>query len=156
MPAHSTVAKSALVLAAVVALAACNDELVVPEAQVIEDADFAPGLAVDLSAMEKLPSGVYIQDVEVGTGDAAEAGNSVEVGYAGYLTSGQTFDAGTFPFTLGAGQVIPGFDEGVMGMQVGGKRRIIIPPEQGYGNQAVGSIPGGSILIFDVELLSIS
>jgi FKBP-type peptidyl-prolyl cis-trans isomerase len=102
------------------------------------------------------------KDLVVGTGDTAVAGDIVTVNYVGSLTNGTVFDAsanhGTtgFTFPLGAGQVIKGWDEGVAGMKVGGKRVLVIPPSLGYGNQAVGSaIPANSTLLFEVELLKV-
>lgn len=127
-----------------------------PEIQVIEDVDFASSLAIDLSQMTKTASGLYYEDVVEGTGDPAMAQDTVEVRYTGYLIYGNTFESGSFSFPLGSGEVIPGFDEGVTGMKVDGQRRIIIPPALAYGAASTGSIPAWSILIFDVELLSIS
>ena len=125
------------------------------EYQVIEDVNFASSLGIDLSQMTKTTSGLYYEDVVEETGDPAMARNTVEVSYTGYLTNGDTFDSGSFPFVLSSGAVIPGFDEGVTGMKVGGKRRIIIPPALAYGAASIGSIPAGSILIFDLELLEL-
>ncbi len=103
-----------------------------------------------------------MKDEIVGTGAVAAAGDSVTVNYVGALTDGTVFDAsanhGTagFTFTLGAGQVIKGWDEGIVGMKVGGKRMLIIPASLAYGNQAVGNvIPANSTLIFEVELLKV-
>ena len=144
------------VVAGMALLVACGDSGVsAPEYQVIEDVQFASSLGIDLAQMTRTSSGLYYLDVVEGTGDPATAQNTVEVAYTGYLTSGSSFDSGTYPFTLGSGGVIPGFDEGVTGMKVGGQRRIIIPPALGYGAASVGSIPAGSVLIFDLELLSI-
>lgn len=102
------------------------------------------------------------RDEVVGTGAAAAAGDSVTVNYVGALTNGTVFDAsanhGTtgFTFTLGAGQVIKGWDEGIVGMKEGGKRKLLIPASLAYGDQAVGSvIPANSALIFEVELLKV-
>ena len=101
------------------------------------------------------------KDEVVGTGAAAAAGDSVTVNYVGSLTDGQVFDAsanhGTtgFTFNLGAGQVIKGWDQGIVGMKEGGKRLLIIPASLAYGDQAVGPIPAGSTLIFEVELLKV-
>lgn len=117
--------------------------------------DFDASLGVDLAAMTKSGSGLYWQDLTVGAGAAAKTGDQATVSYSGWLSSGQRFDAGSFTFTVGVGQVIAGFDEGVMGMKVGGKRKLVIPPELGYGNRAVGSIPANSTLVFDVELLGL-
>ncbi len=107
--------------------------------------------------------GLQYWDITVGTGAAASAGKTVKVNYTGWLTTGKKFDSsidrGTpFSFKLGAMQVIKGWDEGVAGMKVGGKRQLKIPPELGYGAQGVGGglIPPNSILIFDVELLDVS
>lgn len=102
------------------------------------------------------------EDIVVGTGDEAVAGKTVTVKYVGTLTDGTQFDAsanhgdGTFSFTLGAGQVIQGWDQGVVGMKVGGTRKLTIPPAMGYGAQAVGSIPANSTLIFQIELVKVS
>lgn len=141
---------------ALVLASACGDsstEPVVP--QVIEEVTFDPSLEIDLSQMTKLPSGVYIQTLTEGSGEGAVNGDNVEVAYVGFLTTGVVFDAGGFQFELGGGRVIPGFDAGVTGMKVGERRLVIIPPEQAYGLSAQGSIPGGSILIFDLEVRSI-
>ena len=100
-------------------------------------------------------------DEVIGTGALATAGDSVTVNYVGAFTDGKVFDAsanhGTtgFTFTLGAGQVIKGWDEGVVGMKVGGKRKLIVPASLGYGPNDYGPIPGNSTLVFDVELLKV-
>ncbi len=103
-----------------------------------------------------------IKDEVVGTGAVAAAGDSVTVNYVGALTDGTVFDAsanhGTtgFTFTLGAGQVIKGWDEGIVGMKVGGKRTLIIPASLAYGDQAIGNvIPANATLVFEVELLKV-
>ena len=106
-------------------------------------------------------SGLKITDLEVGTGDVASAGQNVVVHYRGTLEDGTQFDAsydrGTpFEFPLGAGRVIKGWDEGVQGMKVGGKRKLVIPPDLGYGKRGAGRvIPPDATLIFEVELLDI-
>jgi FKBP-type peptidyl-prolyl cis-trans isomerase FkpA len=107
-------------------------------------------------------------DLELGHGDVAAAGRRVFVNYTGWLYEegapdhkGTQFDTSVgrpepFGFTLGAGQVIKGWDQGVVGMRVGGKRRLVIPPDLAYGDEGAGSvIPPGATLVFDVELLSI-
>ncbi len=105
---------------------------------------------------------LQITDEVVGTGAVAAAGDTVTVNYVGSLTDGTVFDAsanhGTtgFTFTLGAGQVIKGWDEGIVGMKVGGTRKLVIPAALAYGNQAVGNvIPANSTLVFTVELLKV-
>ncbi|HEU0053065.1 MAG TPA: FKBP-type peptidyl-prolyl cis-trans isomerase [Longimicrobium sp.] len=106
-------------------------------------------------------SGLQYRDDVVGTGAEAKSGHHVLVHYTGTLTDGKKFDSSRdrdqpFHFALGAGQVIRGWDEGVAGMKVGGKRHLVIPPELGYGPRAVGGvIPANSTLVFDVELLDV-
>lgn len=100
------------------------------------------------------------QDVVVGTGAEAISGKTVTVHYSGRFINGQEFDSsvrrGTpFTFTLGGGQVIKGWDQGVQGMKVGGKRTLAVPPSLGYGANDYGPIPGNSTLIFDIELLKV-
>ncbi|MFH1263938.1 MAG: FKBP-type peptidyl-prolyl cis-trans isomerase [Pseudomonadota bacterium] len=110
--------------------------------------------------MTKEVTELQIKDLNVGKGAAATAGKRVSVHYTGTLTNGTKFDSsldrGTpFEFTLGAGEVIQGWDKGVAGMKVGGKRHLVIPPSLGYGANAVGTIPANSTLVFDVELLGV-
>jgi FKBP-type peptidyl-prolyl cis-trans isomerase len=105
--------------------------------------------------------GLQIIDIVVGTGASAEPGQTVEVNYTGWLADGTKFDSSldrnqTFSFVLGAGRVIQGWDEGVAGMKVGGERRLIIPPELGYGaNGYPPVIPANAQLTFDVQLISV-
>ena len=115
-------------------------------------------LAMSASRAEYLE----VEDITVGVGQAAQSGDTIFVHYTGWLASGKKFDSsrdrGTpFSFRLGSGQVIQGWDRGLIGMHVGGVRRLTIPPDQGYGNRDVGGglIPPNSTLIFEVELLSI-
>jgi peptidylprolyl isomerase len=104
--------------------------------------------------------GLQMQDLTVGTGQEVKSGDTVTVNYVGTLENGTKFDSSydrNQPFTtqIGVGQVIKGWDEGIVGMKVGGKRKLIIPASLGYGSQAAGSIPPNSTLVFEVELLSI-
>lgn len=104
---------------------------------------------------------LQIEDKVVGTGDEAVTGKSVTVHYTGTFEDGRSFDSsvgrGPFSFKLGAGQVIKGWDQGVAGMKVGGKRRLVIPSELGYGSRGAGGvIPPDTTLVFDVELLAVS
>ena len=114
-----------------------------------------------VAAVRTLPDGLKIEDVKVGTGAEAVAGKGVTVHYTGTLTDGKKFDSSLdhgqpFSFPLGAGRVIKGWDEGVAGMKVGGKRKLTIPPELGYGAAGAGAvIPANATLLFDVELLSV-
>ncbi|MBX3277053.1 MAG: FKBP-type peptidyl-prolyl cis-trans isomerase [Acidobacteria bacterium] len=107
------------------------------------------------------PSGLKYKDETVGTGASPEAGKSIKVHYTGWLENGTKFDSSVdrgqpFTFQIGRGQVIKGWDEGVMSMKVGGKRRLVIPPDLGYGARGQGTIPPNSTLIFDVELIDVN
>ena len=116
--------------------------------------------------MTTTPSGLQIEDTQAGTGAEARKGQTVTVHYTGWLfeggQQGAKFDSSRdrndpFQFPLGAGMVIRGWDEGVAGMKVGGKRTLIIPPELGYGQRGAGGvIPPNATLKFDVELLGVS
>ncbi len=104
--------------------------------------------------------GMTIEDIKVGTGATADTGKLVSVHYVGTLTDGTKFDSSRdrgapFSFNLGAGQVIEGWDKGVVGMKVGGVRKLTIPPDLAYGDRAIGSIPANSTLVFEVELLDV-
>lgn len=103
-------------------------------------------------------NGMTITDTVVGTGEEAVPGKIITVHYVGTLKDGTKFDSSIdrgapFRFILGAGQVIQGWEQGFAGMKVGGKRKLVIPAELAYGDRAIGSIPAGSTLFFDVELL---
>ena len=108
-----------------------------------------------------MENGLIIKDKLVGEGSVAEKYSIVTVHYIGRLENGKTFDSskqiGKEPirFTLGAGQVIKGWDQGIIGMKVGGQRKLIIPPNLGYGDQDMGVIPPNSTLIFNVELIEV-
>lgn len=110
------------------------------------------------------PDGLQITDQVTGSGAVAEPGDTVTVNYVGSLTNGTIFDASAnhpqtkngFSFVLGQGHVIKGWDEGLVGMKVGGKRKLVIPPGLAYGDRAMGSlIPANSTLVFEVELLNV-
>lgn len=105
--------------------------------------------------------GLMAYDTAVGTGTPAVAGEQVTVNYVGMLSDGTVFDSSQshgqpFTFTLGAGQVIQGWDEGVAGMKVGGTRELVISPDLGYGGNQVGPIPPNSTLVFTIQLLSVA
>lgn len=103
---------------------------------------------------------MVIEDVKMGEGDVVEAGDTVAVHYIGTLQDGTEFDNSkkrgqAFEFKVGGGQVIKGWDEGLLGMKVGGQRILVIPPEMAYGEKGIGPIPGNSTLVFSIELIAI-
>ena len=110
---------------------------------------------------EAMNGELIIEDLKVGEGSEVVKYNIVTVNYTGWLTDGTKFDSSLNPgrspfrFTVGGGQVIKGGDEGLIGMKVGGKRKLTIPPSMGYGNQDMGVIPPNSTLIFEIDLLII-
>ncbi len=124
--------------------------------------DAADGPSKTTGKGTKTASGLQYWDLKKGTGAVAKAGDSVKVHYTGWLTDGKKFDSSVdrnepFAFKLGAGMVIPGWDQGVAGMKVGGKRQLRIPPDLGYGARgAGGAIPPNATLVFDVELLGVN
>jgi FKBP-type peptidyl-prolyl cis-trans isomerase len=108
-----------------------------------------------------MSNGLQIEEIQVGTGAEAKAGKKVDVHYTGWLTNGKKFDSSLdrgqpFSFELGAGKVIKGWDQGVAGMKVGGKRKLTIPADLGYGARGAGAlIPPNATLVFEVELLGV-
>jgi len=131
-----------------------------PAAPKIESTEFTSSLGVDLAASTRTGSGLYIRDLVVGTGTTAISGATLNVHYTGALPGGFVFDdnvVGDVPFTfvLGTGAVIRGWDEGLVGMKVGGRRQLVIPARLGYGINGNGTIPPNSILVFTIELVSI-
>ena len=153
-----------LLLVPGLALAACdrNDALPIvvtgdPTALV-----YAPALGVQLSAMTPVAGGLYYRDLKIGGGPLAQPGSMVQVEYTGWLPNGRKFDSSRdhggkpLEFHLGAGQVIPGWDEGVAGMRAGGRRQLVIPAALAYGHSGVGdAIPPDAVLVFDVELVQV-
>ena len=120
-----------------------------------------PAAAAPAAGEVVLPGGLKYVDLKVGDGEIAEAGLTATVHYTGWLTDGTKFDSSVdrnqpFQFRIGAGNVIRGWDEGVKGMRVGGKRHLTIPPDMGYGDRGAGGvIPPNATLVFDVELLGL-
>ncbi|MEO6528919.1 MAG: FKBP-type peptidyl-prolyl cis-trans isomerase [Gemmatimonadaceae bacterium] len=126
----------------------------------IESTTFASSLGVSLATSTKTSTGMYYRDITVGTGATIATGQTANVYYAGALSNGAVFDAKSAPatpfqFKIGAGTVIPGWEQGVVGMKVDGVRQLIIPPGLGYGAAFNGPIPPNSVLIFNITLVSI-
>ena len=146
-----------LLLAVAVSIPACSqEEGQSPAAGVVAPSGVVPANAV------KTPSGLAYVDLVVGKGAQPTAGKEVKVHYTGWLENGTKFDSSVdrgepFVFTIGTGQVIPGWDEWVMTMKVGGKRKLIVPPALGYGAAGAGGvIPPNATLVFEVELLDVA
>jgi len=121
----------------------------------IATATFAPALGITIGEFEHNAAGLYWKDHKVGDGTEARIGSRVRVQYDGKLPDGTGFDKGVFPFTIGAHQVIDGWEQGIAGMRVGGTRTLIVPPSLGYGPAANGPIPANATLVFEVELLEV-
>jgi FKBP-type peptidyl-prolyl cis-trans isomerase len=144
-------------LALLVVLAACGSRDRDSRAPASSGGD----LSADTATMIRTGSGLRYHDVIVGQGSEATPGHQVKVHYTGWLLNGKKFDSSRdrgepFEFALGGGQVIAGWDEGVAGMRVGGQRKLVIPPDLGYGaGGAPPDIPPGATLVFDVELLDV-
>ena len=141
------------------AMAACGGDTVTSVLP-IEQTTFAASLGVNLAASTKTADGLYYRDVVVGTGATLTAGKTVGMRYSGAFASGTVFDANpspkpVFTFLLGSGQVIKGWDEGLVGMKVGGTRQLIIPPGLGYGASDYAGIPGNSVLVFTVDAITV-
>ena len=124
----------------------------------LDTVTFGATLEVDLTASERVENGLYYRDLIVGEGSQARRGAQVTVRYAGALADGRVFTQpmeAPATFKLGAGTVIAGWEKGVPGMRVGGLRQLIIAPALGYGAEKTGLIPPNSVLVFEVELLSV-
>ena len=143
-----------LPMAALALLASCN--LNDFRSRPVSDPNaFAEQLDVQPKALTTTATGLRYRDLAPGAGPVAQAGQSLEVRYAGWLTDGKPFDSGVYTFVLGRHQVIDGWDQGLEGMRAGGKRKLVIPPSLGYGARGMGPIPPNATLVFDVELLGI-
>lgn len=148
----------AIVLTGLVAFSGCTKNAGNENAQTASTSSSSN--TMNTSTTPSATEGLKIEDLKVGTGAEATPGKMVTVHYTGWLTNGTKFDSSVdrgkpFKFHLGGGQVIQGWDKGVAGMKVGGKRKLTIPPELGYGARGVGPIPPNSTLVFEVELLGV-
>ena len=126
-----------------------------PIAGDVERTTFSPSLDVDLSKMTKRASGLYVQDVRMGTGAVVTRQRTATVSYIGWLPNGKEFDRGEITVTLGSNKVIRAWEEGLLGMRVGGVRRLVSPPNLAYGPRGAGEIPGNAVLVFQMEVISV-
>ena len=147
-----------VVAAAALAIVACGDDPVGddplgddPLGPNPRDVEFAASLGIDLDNMTETASGLFFRDDVVGTGPVVGSGDRATVTYSGWLPDGTLFDSGDFQFDVPSG-AIPGFGEGVTGMQVGGERTIVVPAALGYGSTGQGSIPSDAVLVFKLTL----
>jgi FKBP-type peptidyl-prolyl cis-trans isomerase FkpA len=136
-------------------LSACSADSL-PTGPDIASATFATALGVNIPASTKTATGLYYRDIAAGSGATVVSGQKLIVRYTGWLINGTQFDSNQtgYAFTIGTGAVITGWDQGIVGMKVGGTRQLIIPPSLAYGATANNSIPGYSILVFNVTVIS--
>lgn len=127
-------------------------------APTIESATFAPSLGVDLAASTRGAGGYYYRDLVPGQGDEVRTGRRVTVRYTGWLPNGTPVEAGepaTVSFRVGAREVIPGWDRGVVGMRTGGQRQLVLPGALGYGPRAYKGVPPNAVLVFLIDVLDV-
>lgn len=150
-------------------LTSCGDEkkqststqtVVAAEQKPVNPVKETPKMTTETETIITNKSGLKYIERNIGTGAVAEKGKMVSVHYVGTLEDGTKFDSSLdrkepIEFKLGVGQVIPGWDEGISGMKIGGKRKLIIPADLGYGSRRAGSIPPNSVLLFEVELVGV-
>jgi peptidylprolyl isomerase len=153
--------KFMVLLAALLSFSACKKADVAPKESTQEGAMNEKAGTAGSGKMITTPSGLQYEDLVGGSGASPSPGKKVVVHYTGWLTDGKKFDSSLdknepFTFVIGAGQVIPGWDEGVMTMKIGGKRKLVIPPALGYGAAGAGGvIPPNATLVFEVILLDV-
>jgi FKBP-type peptidyl-prolyl cis-trans isomerase FkpA len=136
-------------------LSSCiSTDIDAPRVVAIEETEFNSSLGVNLAGSTKTANGVYYRDITVGTGAVVATGQSLKVNYTLWFSNGVQVESGPYTFTLGTGNVIAGWHDGIPGMRVGGKRQLIIPPSMGYGSQGSGPIPGNAVLVFNIEVVS--
>lgn len=150
------VIRAAAVVGTVLSVACGSDVTTPGDPSKPETETYAAALSVNIGSMTKKNDALYIQDLTVGTGAEAVVGRTLGMTYTGWLVNGSKFDSNVggpnFTFSLGAGQVISGWDQGIVGMKVGGRRKIVIGSVLGYGNRGSGAIPPNATLVFEVEL----
>jgi len=133
----------------------------VPELPAIPELiDYNPDLGIAIDEMKQMPSGVLFQDDSVGVGDSVVVGSTVVVHYTGWMPDGTVFDTSResgepFVFQVGRGEVIEAWEDGLLGMRPGGRRKLVVPPALGYGESGYGPIPGNAVLVFEIQLVEI-
>lgn len=152
--------RTAVLFVALAFVSGCLDSSGPSGAIPIEETSFASALAVNLQASTRTQNGMYYRDITVGTGALVANGQTLEVKYTGWLSSGFQFDsnrtdAATFSFVLGTGNVIQGWHEGLQGVRVGGSRQLIIPATLAYGAGGYGPIPGNAVIVFTVDVVAV-
>jgi FKBP-type peptidyl-prolyl cis-trans isomerase len=119
----------------------------------------SPTIGVPEDSLRSVAHGVWVHDLQIGSGRAAAVGDAVALHFVAFLADGTIFsatDRKPFRFTLGAGQVIDGWEDGVPGMRVGGRRQLVIPPDRGYGSRGDGPVPPDAVLVFDLTLVELA
>jgi hypothetical protein len=124
----------------------------IPPDTIPEMVNYAADLQVDMAGMAKLPEGVFWIDLESGSGEPAVVGDSVEIGYRGWLSNGTIVDSGVVSIRIGESTVVPGLELGLPGMKPGGKRKLVLPPGLAYGGDGRDDIPPYAVLVYDVVL----
>jgi FKBP-type peptidyl-prolyl cis-trans isomerase FkpA len=128
----------------------------VAQADEVTRTTFSPQLNIRLDSMIRRPSGLYVQDLQVGNGSVATRTRTAIVRYSGFLSNGKAFDSGEISVTLGTNKTIRAWEEGLLGMRVGGRRRLVVPPSLAYGSRGNGEvIPPNAVLVFEMELTSV-
>jgi peptidylprolyl isomerase len=153
----SLVRRRVLPLAMVLMAVACSEDPLNPVIS-LESQQWASSLNINLASMTRLPSGVYYRDQTGGTGATVNGSPTVRVFYEGFLANGSRFDGnvGGTAINFPLANLIPGWQSGMQGMKVGGKRRLVIPSSLGYGPSGSGPIPPNANLVFDIELVGLS
>ena len=163
LPRHRPIVVTKILMAALLAVTACasgGGSSATARADELSATTFAPTLSVDLAAMRATPRGAYVRDVREGDGLYVRSGETVQVRYAGWLADGTAIDAvgerdAPVSFRVGGGQVVRGWEEAVVGMRVGGRRQVVIPPRLGYGARGLGNVPPNAVLVFLIDVVGV-
>ncbi len=124
----------------------------------VESWHLSPQIGIPEDSLRMVGRGVWVYDVQLGNGAVVDSGTTVQVQFVGMLANGRIFSATNrkpFGFEVGANRVIPGWEDGVLGMRVGGRRQLVVPPHLGYGAEGDGAIPPDAVLVFDVTVVGV-